>query len=991
MNSHSLRTRIMIFSIVPILILGIGMVAYFSLNRYSQLNNTLISNARNIIYPLSTSVSFAMTQKNVPLVQGLINEATRNEARDVLAIAVFDADNKMLVTSSITPETALFKLSAENDEYIYTKDSTKFTPDGLIMRMPIYAYNSDDMLTLYSQLNITNDTISEDYKQPIFADPKLEYPRELVGYICIYFLREQTLMNIYQDITIAILLLIVAVLICVLLAINLNRKIVDPINSLCAAIYEIREGNVTTRVNEVMFGELERLRSYVNSMANAMSDLHSEMQYSIDTTTNDLKNSLEKLEKQALELKDANFKAEDASKIKSEFLANMSHELRTPLNGIIGFTKQLYKSTLSTEQVDFLATIERSANALLSIVNNILDFSKLEANKLSFENISFSLRTSCYDTLKLLAGLTINKDVELAFDIDKNVPDSVIGDPIRFQQIITNLIGNAIKFTPKGGVAIHIKQSSKQPSDKSLCKVEFSIQDTGIGISKDKQKNLFIAFSQADSSINRKYGGTGLGLVITKHLIEQYDGSIKLESQEGMGTTFTFTLNFKKGKEEPVYTQKLIKKKIIVSETNTWVRASICQILEQNGAELYPMPNLLPINSLPSISEFEALIIGINKTTDLNKVSLNFNNIKDEIIKKIKRVIFVVKDLDADIKQKLLNIYPQAFITSKPLFPNQLFSILDKANTNETKAEIAPTIKPQNSPLITTNNTNNLNNLIKTTILAVDDNVANLKLISTLLKDYVTDVFTASNGLEAVELCSHTEFNLIFMDIQMPIMDGLSAIKQIKKTAANANTPIIAVSALVIESEQKKFIEEGMADYLAKPLDEKQLKQIVEKYCGLPSDNSASNQAKKTNNNNSSIGTYRPTPYKAITTNNKKTTSSNDLWSTAKALQQVANKKELAIDMLQLFIDSIPAIKELLNNVSDQEPLEFAKKIHKFAGGAVYTGVNLSLKTLCNTIESALKNGESIDNIEPELLELNDILERIEKEATSWMTELKNL
>ena len=448
MNRHSLRTRILLFSVLPVLIIGIGMTAFFSLNRYSQLNNTLISKARSIIYPLSTSASFALTEKSVPLLQGLVNEAARNDARNIVAISIFDQKNKMLVTSSIAPETELFKLAPENQEYIYTKESTEFTDDGIIMRMPIYGYDPKAMLTLYGNFQRSPETDEQaaQQKAPIFADPKLNYPREIAGYICIYYLRDQTVMDVYQDITIAVIILLFSLLVSVLLAINLNKRIVDPINSLCSAVYEIREGNVTARVNGMMTGELERLRTYVNSMANAMSELHSEMQYNVDTTTNDLRYTLEKLEQQNNDISEANIRAQNAARIKSEFLANMSHELRTPLNGILGFAKQMYKSRLSLEQTDYLNTIERSANNLLRIVNNILDFSKLEAGKLTFENIPFSLRNACCDTIHLLSPVAIEKGLELTFTTSPAVPDSVLGDPIRFQQILTNLIGNAIKF-----------------------------------------------------------------------------------------------------------------------------------------------------------------------------------------------------------------------------------------------------------------------------------------------------------------------------------------------------------------------------------------------------------------------------------------------------------------------------------------------------------------------------------------------------------------
>src|SRR5574344_2145227 len=430
MNGHGLRTRILLFSMIPVFIIGCTMTAFFSVKNYTELNENLMTKGSYIASPLSTSLSFALNQKNITLVQGLINESARDNARNILAIAVFDKENKMLATSSIAPEISLFQLNPKEDEFIYTSTSTEYTDDGLIIRIPIYSYDAKNLLTLYNT-TITKDESIINNSDVVFANPKLNYPRPIAGYLCIYLLKGQTIIDVYTEISIAVILLLLGLLISVIFGINLNRIIIDPINKLSSVIYEIREGNVNTKVNGVMYGELERLRSYINSMASTMAEFHNDMQFSVDTATNDLRKTLDKLSTQNKELELANTKAEEAATIKNDFLANMSHELRTPLNGIIGFAQQLYKSK----------------------VNNILDFTKLESSKLNLECIPFSLRKVCYDTIKLLSTQAHLKGIELTVTVDPLIHDLILGDPIRLEQILTNLLGNSLKFTHQGNVA----------------------------------------------------------------------------------------------------------------------------------------------------------------------------------------------------------------------------------------------------------------------------------------------------------------------------------------------------------------------------------------------------------------------------------------------------------------------------------------------------------------------------------------------------------
>ncbi|GAL08236.1 BarA sensory histidine kinase [Photobacterium aphoticum] len=272
--------------------------------------------------------------------------------------------------------------------------------------------------------------------------------------------------------------------------------------------------------------------------------------------------------------------------MKSEFLANMSHELRTPLNGVIGFTRQMLKTRLSSSQQDYLQTIEKSANNLLTIINDILDFSKLEAGKLLLENIPFDFTDSLDEVMKLLAPSAHEKGLELTLKVDNRIPTGMIGDPLRIQQVLTNLIGNAVKFTERGNIDVSVEL--KTDRDESL-ELQFMVRDTGIGISERQQAQLFQAFSQADASISRRYGGTGLGLVITQKLVSQMGGEISLTSRLHQGSTFWFSLQLHKTDlpvSQPIHTHGLQNKKLLLIEPNMQAASVLQQRMIHAGLQV---------------------------------------------------------------------------------------------------------------------------------------------------------------------------------------------------------------------------------------------------------------------------------------------------------------------------------------------------------------------------------------------------------------------
>ena len=527
------------------------------------------------------------------------------------------------------------------------------------------------------------------------------------------------------------------------------------------------------------------------------------------------------LTKQNVALNKARQLAESAANIKSAFLANMSHEIRTPMNAVVGLTNLLLETPLNYEQKDFVSTIQVSADHLLKIINEILDFSKLESGEMQLEFIAFNLRQLIEQVIEILANSAHHKGLHLSYWICPNTPLTVKGDPTRLNQILINLIGNAIKFTDKGGITIDVRPGVNDPSQ-----IKISIADTGIGISAANQEQIFQSFSQADVSTTRKYGGTGLGLAICQQLLKLMQGKIGLESTVSQGSNFWFQVPLVPLSMPPQIQYHTLNE-VTILIVDIWSHQ--LQSLAQNASQWGMVPTISGTFDLDILANYSPQLAVI----DWSKGE-SHQLIEKILERQIPVIVMTTFERYESAQTKLGDRVSYLF---KPIKPLRLNNSLQEKLTYSSPIDSSEDLleQPDSGPLRSDSGTLRSNNtLAHVNILLAEDNKINQKVALRQLAKLGYQVDVANNGQEVLDKINHKYYELILMDCHMPILDGYTTTEAIRQLPASHSqqTVIIALTASVMESDMEYALSVGMNDFLSKPVKIEQLQQMIEKWLG---------------------------------------------------------------------------------------------------------------------------------------------------------------
>jgi signal transduction histidine kinase/two-component SAPR family response regulator/HPt (histidine-containing phosphotransfer) domain-containing protein len=547
-----------------------------------------------------------------------------------------------------------------------------------------------------------------------------------------------------------------------------------------------------------------------------------------------LKHQRDETDKRQGKLSEALLQAESNSRAKSEFLAAMSHEIRTPMNGVIAMVSLLLETPLTHEQRGYLETINTSSESLLTIINDILDFSKIEAGKMQLDPRPFDLRACVDETVDLLSARAAEKSLDLMSELDDTIPTQVDGDSQRLRQVLANLLSNAIKFTENGNIRVRVKLLGVKPAmAQGHCQMQlhFSVQDTGIGIQPDRLARLFQPFTQADASTSRRYGGTGLGLAISKRLIEMMGGKMWAESIPNHGSTFHFVVTVQaelNATPYPLATRqaRLADLRVLVVDDNSGVREILANTLTKWGMVPLTAENgFLALEMVGRGEQFDLAVIdsqmpgmdGLALATELRKVAA---------VAMIPLIVLLPVGVRADSPQNAHIVF--AHSVNKPVKISQLFDVLTRALLSP-KAPVRPPPKPKEEQTLAER--------IPLRILLCDDNAINQKVASRILAQLGYKPDLAGNGVEALSAIDKISYDLIFMDVMMPEMDGLEATHNIRERQKLATHPhyqrpiiIIAMTAQAMQGDREKCLESGMDDYLSKPIRPKDLRDALERW-----------------------------------------------------------------------------------------------------------------------------------------------------------------
>lgn len=870
-----LRLKLFWLLLAPILIITLVSSASFLTSRYHDLNRQLVERSESLVKQIALSSEYAIVFTDTDMMYRIMQSTLSFD--DISSIQLFNSQQDIIAE--------LGKANSPSELPISTNITTTIQDDFLITISPIF-YNNNSL-----------DSIFKNQPQDLLDSAT---QRSVIGWVKLETSKAQVRLQMYRYLTVLIFLTLLLGFALVLAVWRLSLYFSHPIDKLAMMLDQIVKSNFSNAKLVKMPAQYQHIQKNILELAERLESHQEELISGIEQSTEDIRRSMDSMEEKSAQLHIANKEAMESNRLKSQFLANISHEVRTPLSAILGYTKILQSSCHDAQQRLYLETIEQSTNSLLAIIGDILDFSKIEAGKLSLESNHFNLKELIDDVYQTLSAslLTRDKHIDLIPDYPSNVPEWVIGDSIRVRQVLTNLIGNAIKFTHQGYVQTKVELVSQSEQELTL---NIQVIDTGIGIPEEKIDNLFKPFSQVDTSTTRNFGGTGLGLVITKKLVEQMQGSIGLTSDQACGSNFHFTLKLKPSKN--------------TATPRAPLSLNILMLEPSQNYQTYLSSYLRTVAVNCSVfTQIEAIINRLNKTREnVDALLININPDDNDSIQDSKELvnfannalhipcILMIQNPEQLARHPDLKQISQSILL-KPISHNRLYKSLENIK------------HPSTTPLLESKRTlpSKLQNL---NVLAVDDMAINLQLFDHWLSSNNLNVSLAYSGKQAIQMAQAQQFDIIFMDIQMPEKNGMETTQEIRQLESYQNTPIIALTAHALGSEQQQILASGMNAYLTKPVDEEILLNTIEQWC----DSSSS----------------------YLDQVDKKLDSIFDLH---KALSMVNGRVDIAKDMFDMLANTLDDEKKLLlHHLTNQDTDKLIEVVHRIHGASKYTGtVNIA-------------------------------------------------
>ena len=765
----TIRRRLLLLTLLPPLVLLMVILAYFFYQDSKLLHGAMLERGDTVSRYLASAAEYGVITGNLEQLQHISDSVLQG---DIVALKVYDFDNRILFTSG---EVTLARRDDSTPSFTGqcggNLEHLLFCAPILLASVPVSDYESDDLAlqtTTIGRIELTLTT---------------------------QFIAQKRAMMLRWS----LLLVLTVIVLAVLLSRRMERQLVEPLSNLSRTVEQVRHGALDVKVHESASGELLDLQQGVNAMVDSLANARQYLEREVEDATGALRNTLLELEQKNCELQVEQQRAESASLAKSQFLATMSHEIRTPLSGMIGMLQLLRDGSESRRQLDYVDSLESAAQSLRQLIDDILDFSRLEVGKLAIQNKPFIPLAVIEEVMVMLAPSAHHKGLEFVLDSEGVLSDEVIGDPLRFRQVLINLAANAIKFTDEGEVVVRV--AAQHAAGK--CRLRFDICDSGIGIAKEKQALVFESFTQVDEGDARSYGGSGLGTTVSRELVGMMGGQIGLESEPGKGSCFWFELPLELSGEPSSPAEIKAQGSALVLERHPAAMVAMRDMLQAEGLETRVVKAELELDAALAAQNYDWLFV----------CELGSNSSNHTLLERLATELPDDCQLcQVDYVNGVRTENPRIKHLRKPLLPSALQKLLNSLPDKQATASAEPGLRPLS-------------------VLLAEDEAINARVISHYLQQGGHQVVRVADGEEALQQMRLKTFDCVLMDLRMPGLDGLEATRRWRLEEGEGRLPIIALTANASEEDRDRSTAAGMDDYLTKPVDSKVLLATLSRYC----------------------------------------------------------------------------------------------------------------------------------------------------------------